>query len=142
MDGVACTDNNRTSERLQKLRELKLRRIEAKKLNRSEVVEEDRRGKLPKNWENRQQRAEYKLNEIQARQECSASGKDYDREKLMTISAADAERKEVAKKRKKDPDLGFSSNFSAVVLNVFSKFVSTNLGHSQLPTVNYKKTFS
>lgn len=99
------------SERLQKLRDLKMRRIESKKLNRAEVVEEDRRGKLPKNWENRQHRAEYKLNEINAKKECQDQGKDYDREKLLSVSAAEAERKDVAIKRKKDPDMGFSSKF-------------------------------
>ena len=115
MNASASTDDKagpsvgKTSDRLQRLRELKMRRIESKKLNRAEVVEEDRRGKLPKNWENRQMRAEYKLNEIQARKECSEAGRDYDREKLLNVSAADAERKDVARKRKKDPDLGFSS---------------------------------
>ena len=110
-DVSSDSGKNKVNDRLKRLRELKIRRIESKKLNHEEVVEEDRRGKLPKNWENRQMRAEYKLNEIQARKECSAAGRDYDREKLLNVSAADAQRKDVAKKRKKDPDMGFSSEF-------------------------------
>ena len=112
----AISSENKSSDRTKRLRELKMRRIESKKMNRAEVVEEDRKGKLPKNWENRQQRAEYKLNEIQARKECSEKGKDYDREKCLHISATDAERKDVAKKRKKDPDMGFSSKCLLLVI--------------------------
>ena len=107
----SSTTTDKMADRLQKLRDLKMKRIESKKLNRAEVVEEDRKGKLPKNWENRQQRAEYKLSEIKARKECTEKGKDYDREKLLHVGAAEAERKEVALKRKKDPDMGFSSKF-------------------------------
>ncbi|CAK8695464.1 pre-mRNA-splicing factor syf2-like [Clavelina lepadiformis] len=96
-------------ERLDKLKALKMRRFESKKLNRAEVVEEDRKGKLPKNWENRQQRAEYKLNEIEQRKTCDENGIDYDREKLLHVSASEAERLDGIKRRKKDPDLGFST---------------------------------
>ena len=40
-------------------------------------------------------------------QECAAKGEDYDRVKLLEISAEDAERWE-RKKKKKNPDPGFS----------------------------------
>lgn len=38
-------------QRLRKFRELHLKRNEARKLNHQEVVEEDKRLKLPANWE-------------------------------------------------------------------------------------------
>lgn len=40
---------------------------EARKLNHAEVVEEDRRNKLPANWEARKRKAEWEANEEQAR---------------------------------------------------------------------------
>lgn len=43
------------------------------------------------------------------RQECAARGEDYERVKLLEISAEDAERWE-RKKKRKNPDLGFSGN--------------------------------
>lgn len=45
--------------------------------------------------------------ELCALQECAARGEDYERVKLLEISAEDAERWE-RKKKKKNPDLGFS----------------------------------
>lgn len=95
--------------RLDRLRELKLRRNEARKLNHAEVVEEDRRNKLPTNWENRKKRAEWELAEMERRKACEADGEDYDRVKLLNISAADAEKMERNKKRKMNPDEGFST---------------------------------
>lgn len=44
-------------------------------------------------------------------QECAARGEDYERVKLLEISAEDAERWE-RKKKKKNPDLGFSGKGS------------------------------
>ena len=40
---------------------------EARKLNHAEVVEEDRRNKLPANWEARKRKAEWEANEEEAR---------------------------------------------------------------------------
>lgn len=47
-------------------------------------------------------------------QECAARGEDYERVKLLEISAEDAERWE-RKKKKKNPDLGFSGEGSAAL---------------------------
>ena len=109
-------------ERLEKLKTLKQRRFEAKRLNRAEVVEEDRKSKLPSNWERRQQRAEWKLADIHKRKECEEKGLDYDRVKVMDITASDAERVDVLKKRKKDPDQGFSSKPDCLKLWVIEVF--------------------
>uniref|UniRef100_A0A8C7C2K0 Pre-mRNA-splicing factor SYF2 n=1 Tax=Neovison vison TaxID=452646 RepID=A0A8C7C2K0_NEOVI len=94
-------------QRLRKFRELHLKRNEARKLNHQEVVEEDKRLKLPANWEARKARLEWELQEEEKKKECAARGEDYEKVKLLEISAEDAERWE-RKKRRKNPDLGFS----------------------------------
>ncbi|XP_016101721.1 pre-mRNA-splicing factor syf2-like [Sinocyclocheilus grahami] len=48
-------------DRLRKFRELHFKRNEARKLNHQEVVEEDKRLKLPSNWEAKKARLEYEL---------------------------------------------------------------------------------
>ncbi|XP_006815487.1 pre-mRNA-splicing factor syf2-like [Saccoglossus kowalevskii] len=94
----------RRAERMKKLRDLHLRRNEARKLNHAEVVEEDKRSKLPSNFEAKRKRAEWELDDQKKRK---ARGEDYDRIKLLDISAEDAERWE-KKKKKKNPDQGFA----------------------------------
>ncbi|CAG5866168.1 unnamed protein product [Menidia menidia] len=49
--------------RLRKFRELHFKRNEARKLNHQEVVEEDKRKKLPANWEAKKARLEWELTE-------------------------------------------------------------------------------
>lgn len=73
------------------------------------VAIQDRVKKMPANWERRQERAEWKLNDIRRRKECQEQGLDYDRHKLLHVSASDADRKDNAKKAKKNTDPGFSS---------------------------------
>ncbi|KAM4689640.1 pre-mRNA-splicing factor SYF2 [Discoglossus pictus] len=99
-------------ERLRKFRELHLKRNEARKLNHQEVVEEDKRQKLPSNWEARKARLEWELKEEEKKKECAANGVDYHRAKLLEISAEDAERWE-RKKKRRNPDLGFSDYAAA-----------------------------
>ncbi|KAI7805375.1 pre-mRNA-splicing factor syf2 [Triplophysa rosa] len=94
-------------ERLRKFRELHFKRNEARKLNHQEVVEEDKRLKLPSNWEAKKARLEYELTVDQKKKECAERGEDYDRVKLLEISAEDAERW-ARKKKKRNPDPGFS----------------------------------
>ena len=67
------------NERMKKLRELHSKRQEARQLNHSQVVEEDRRNKEPKNMEQRRKRAQYLLDEEKMRSECEAQGKDFER---------------------------------------------------------------
>ncbi|CAD7089087.1 unnamed protein product [Hermetia illucens] len=95
-------------ERLERLRNLHKLRNEARTQNHQEVIAEDARKKLPNNWESRKRQADWILADEKARKEAEAEGKDYDRLKLLEISAVDAERIE-KKKKKKNPDLGFSS---------------------------------
>ncbi|XP_047584685.1 pre-mRNA-splicing factor SYF2-like isoform X3 [Lutra lutra] len=99
-------------QRLRKFRELHLKRNEARKLNHQEVVEEDKRLKLPANWEAKKACLEWELQEEEKKKECAARGEDYEKVKLLEISAEDAERWE-RKKRRKNPDLGFSDYAAA-----------------------------
>uniref|UniRef100_A0A8D0DJ39 Pre-mRNA-splicing factor SYF2 n=1 Tax=Salvator merianae TaxID=96440 RepID=A0A8D0DJ39_SALMN len=106
-------------ERLRKFRELHLKRNEARKLNHQEVVEEDKRLKLPANWEAKKARLEWELKEEEKKKECLAKGDDYERVKLLEISAEDAARFE-RKKKKKNPDLGFS-DYAAAQLRQYQR---------------------
>ncbi|XP_018424456.1 PREDICTED: pre-mRNA-splicing factor SYF2 [Nanorana parkeri] len=99
-------------ERLRKFRELHLKRNEARKLNHQEVVEEDKRQKLPSNWEARKARLEWEVKEEEKKKECVEKGIDYKRAKLLDISAEEADRWE-RKKKKKNPDSGFSDYAAA-----------------------------
>merc|ERR1712062_823561 len=89
------------SERMKKLRELHSKRQEARQLNHSQVVEEDRRNKEPKNMEQRRKRAQYLLDEEKMRSECEAQGKDFEREKMKMIPADEAETSDRRKKQNK-----------------------------------------
>ncbi|CAI8049817.1 Pre-mRNA-splicing factor syf2 [Geodia barretti] len=93
-------------EKMARLRELHRRRLEARQLNHREVVEEDRRSKLPANWESRQRKVEWEEEDEKARQEAEAAGEDYEREKMMKTSASELER--LQRKKKKNPDPGFT----------------------------------
>lgn len=85
---------------------------EARKMNHQEVVEEDRRKKLPANFEQKRKFVEWEEQEEKKRKEAIARGEDYDRVKLLEIGADDAEKWE-RKKKKKNPDPGFSDYESA-----------------------------
>ncbi|XP_061453343.1 pre-mRNA-splicing factor SYF2 [Rhineura floridana] len=106
-------------EQLRKFRELHLKRNEARKLNHQEVVEEDKRLKLPANWEAKKARLEWELKVEEKKKECLAKGEDYERVKLLEISAEDAERFE-RKRKKKNPDLGFS-DYAAAQLRQYQR---------------------
>ncbi|TST98558.1 Pre-mRNA-splicing factor syf2 [Bagarius yarrelli] len=95
-------------DRLRKFRELHMKRNEAHKLNRQEVEAEEKRQKLPSNWETKKARLEYDLMVYEKKKECEARGEDYDRVKLLDISAEDAERRERKKKKQQNPDPGFA----------------------------------
>ncbi|KAJ8981377.1 hypothetical protein NQ317_000244 [Molorchus minor] len=102
------------AERMKKLRELHRLRNEARTHNHQEVIAEDARNKLPENWENRKRKAEWILNNQKEREEAAARGEDYDRVKLLNISATEAEKLE-RQKKKKNPDKGFSDYEAATV---------------------------
>ncbi|CAL1278922.1 unnamed protein product [Larinioides sclopetarius] len=101
-------------DRLQKFKELQFRRKESRKLNYQEVVEEDRRAKLPPNYEKKNKLAQYIIEQEEKKQEAAAKGEDYNRVKLLDVTAEDAEKWDRMKK-KKNPDPGFSNYEDAAI---------------------------
>ncbi|XP_041351711.1 pre-mRNA-splicing factor syf2-like isoform X2 [Gigantopelta aegis] len=93
--------------RLNRLKELELRMNEARKMNHQEVVAEDERKKRPANWEQKRKRMDWEEEAERKKQECKEKGDDYDRVKLLEIGADEAETWD-RKKKKKNPDIGFS----------------------------------
>jgi pre-mRNA-splicing factor SYF2 len=95
---------------MQRLRDLHAKRNEARKLNHLEVVEEDRRNKLPANWEARKRRVEWELEDHRKREEAEARGDDYERVKLLETGADEAARMDRLRTRKRaNKDVGFST---------------------------------
>ncbi|XP_072357207.1 pre-mRNA-splicing factor syf2 isoform X1 [Scyliorhinus torazame] len=108
-------------ERLKRFRDLHLKRSESRKLNHQAVAEEDRILKLPTNWESKKTRLEWELKVEEKKKECLEKGEDYERVKLLEISADDAERWE-RKKKKKNSDPGFS-DFAAAQFRQYQRLV-------------------
>jgi len=102
-------------DRLQRLRELHSKRNEARKLNHQEVLEEERRAKLPSNYEAKKRKADWILAEEDKKEKCQEAGEDYNRMKLLDEQADELERMNRLKARKKNPDQGFSSYEAAAV---------------------------
>ncbi|XP_041096612.1 pre-mRNA-splicing factor syf2 [Polyodon spathula] len=118
-ESECSTASLKREDRLRKFRELHFKRNEARKLNHQEVVEEDKRLKLPSNWEAKKARLEWELQVDEKKKECAAKGEDYNRVKLLDISAEDAERWE-RKKKKRNPDPGFS-DYAAAQLRQYQR---------------------
>lgn len=115
------TDNKKRQERLKKLKDLHLKRNEARKLNHQEVIEEDRRKQLPANWESKRKWADYKLESQEKREAAAAQGVDYDRVKHLDVGAEEAEKWQ-RKKKKKNPDPGFS-DYEAATARQYTQLV-------------------
>ncbi|CAL8103414.1 unnamed protein product [Calicophoron daubneyi] len=99
----------RNDAHLRKLRELHLRRNEARKCNHTEVVEEDRRSKLPSNWEVKQKRLQWEEEDEQFRAKCEADNVDPERTRALDVSAEVADRLDARRRKKCNTDEGFSS---------------------------------
>uniref|UniRef100_A0A8C5TSE4 Pre-mRNA-splicing factor SYF2 n=1 Tax=Malurus cyaneus samueli TaxID=2593467 RepID=A0A8C5TSE4_9PASS len=111
--GPAAAAEQRREERLRRFRELHMKRYEACKLNSQEVVEEDKRLKLPPNWEAKKARLEWELQVQEKKKGGLRAGE------AAEISAEDAERWE-RKKKRKNPDLGFS-DYAAAQLRQYQR---------------------
>ncbi|KDR10190.1 pre-mRNA-splicing factor SYF2 [Zootermopsis nevadensis] len=105
--GKQLSFKEKQAERMKRLRDLHIKRNEARQMNHKEVLEEDKRSKLPSNWEARKRQREWVLNDEEKRREAEEKGEDYDRVKLLHIEAVEAERLD-RKKKKKNPDTGFA----------------------------------
>jgi len=109
MPGSSSGSANARDDRLKRLRELQMRRNEARKLNHQEVVEEDKRNKLPANHEKKRGRIEWELEDDKKRQDAKAKGVDYERVKALETQADHAEASYRKKQKKTNPDEGFST---------------------------------
>jgi len=117
----SSSGGNNHSKYLNKLRELKSRRMEGTKSNHQEVVAEDKRSKLPSNWEAKKARADWILSSEARRKDAADRGEDYDMTKLLEIGADEAERKD-RKNRLKNPDKGFSG-FEQATIRQYNRLV-------------------
>ncbi|XP_078698417.1 uncharacterized protein LOC144925962 isoform X2 [Branchiostoma floridae x Branchiostoma belcheri] len=122
----------RRAQRMAKLQELSLKRNEARKMNHQEVVEEDRRNKLPANFEQKRKREEWKEEEEKKRKEAEEKGEDYDRLRMLEWTAEEVEKWE-RKKKKKNPDPGFSTYEAAGLrqYQALTKKMKPNMEHYQ-----------
>ncbi|CAH8569864.1 unnamed protein product [Heterobilharzia americana] len=97
------------SRYMEKLRELHLKVNEARKCNHQEVVEEDRRSKLPSNWETKQKRLQWEEEDEVFKIECAKQNIDPDRTRSLNVSAEIADRLEARRRKKRNTDEGFST---------------------------------
>ncbi|VDN60052.1 unnamed protein product [Dracunculus medinensis] len=105
---------------MERFRRLHQRRQEARKSNHEQVVEEDRLSKLPKNYEMKQMRQKWELEEMEMRREAEKYGEDYDRLKALNYQADLFKKKEFLKSKKKNPDKGFS-DYEAMTLRQYQR---------------------
>lgn len=96
------------SEINSKLRQLEMMKNAARKLNHEAVVKEDKDAKLPANWQALQKKNEWLLYEEEQKKMCTETGQDWDKVKLLTVQADEADRL-ISRKRRKNPDTGFAS---------------------------------
>lgn len=97
------------ASRMEKLKKLHSARNEARNQNHDEVKKENNRLSLPKNWEIRQQKAEWLIKDKANRDAAEEKGVDYNRLKLLTVSASESERiAKIKQRNKKVGDQGFA----------------------------------
>ncbi|OZC10935.1 SYF2 splicing factor [Onchocerca flexuosa] len=103
----------------ERFRILHQKRQESRKLNYEQVVEEDHRSKLPKNYDLKRKRQEWELEQMELRKAAEERGEDYDRLQALKTQADLIEQKEIVK-RKKKPDKGFS-DYEAMTLRQYQR---------------------
>jgi len=107
----------------ERFRSLHQKREESRKANHESVVEEDRLAKLPRNFEAKRRRQGWELQELVARQEAEEKGEDYDRLKALETQADIADKVDSSKRRKANPDTGFSS-YEAMSLRQYDRLTN------------------
>lgn len=118
---TASSPAAKLKERMDRLKALHSARNEARQHNHAEVVAEDARNKLPANWETRKRQADWMIADDAARQSAQADGKDYDRVKLLSVSAIEAANID-RKKSRRNPDIGFS-DYEAQTARQYNRLV-------------------
>ncbi|XP_040169703.1 pre-mRNA-splicing factor Syf2 [Anopheles arabiensis] len=110
------------AERMARLKQLHTQRNEARASNHQEVIAEHERKKLPANWESRQRQAEWLMGDLKARTEAEEKGLDYNRVKMLNVSAAEADRIDKLKAKKRNADPGFS-DYEAQTARQYNRLV-------------------
>lgn len=123
MENSAST-KEKAADRLAKLKTLHQARNEARTHNHIQVLREDERFKLPANFEARQRQVDWMVNDKKNREQADERGLDYDRLKMLGVSALESERMEKLKRRKKNPDIGFS-DYEAQTARQYNRLVKT-----------------
>lgn len=121
---TSASTKEKAAERMAKLKTLHQARNEARTHNHVEVLREDERFKLPANFEARQRQVDWMVNDKKNRDQAEERGLDYDRLKMLGVSALESERMEKLKKRKKNPDIGFS-DYEAQTARQYNRLVKT-----------------
>lgn len=91
-------------------------------MNHAEVVAEDARNKLPANYEARQRQADWLMAKERGRTEADEKGLDYDRIKLLNVTAIEAANIE-KKKHKKIPDAGCFTDYESATARQYNRLV-------------------
>ena len=94
-------------DRMARFRNMSLKMNEARKSNVKEMKEEEKRNKLPANWEAKQNQIKIEEEEEKLKKECEANGEDYKLVRMRHWGAEEVERWD-SKKKRKNPDPGFS----------------------------------
>jgi len=116
--GESSSAAARQAEFKKRLRQLHDRRFEARKANRAEVVEEDRREKLPPNFEQKLARKQWQIDDLERRKDFEERGEDYERARMLETQADSADKVSAAKRRKQNPDSGFTT-YDAMTLRQY-----------------------
>lgn len=114
------TEGSSSTSFMDRFKKLHQRRQESRKLNHASVVEEDRQSKLPKNYEIKRKRQDWELQEMEERAKAEEAGEDFDRLQALKTQADIADRKEFIKRKKKNPDKGFS-DYEAMTLRQYER---------------------
>ncbi|UJR36093.1 hypothetical protein I4U23_028828 [Adineta vaga] len=124
MDKEKSTNDaeSKRTERLARLKELHLRRNEARKLNHAEVIEEDHRKNLPTNYERRCERVKNQEDNLKRRHEAATNGLDYERIEQLEWTAEDCDKWE-KKRKKKTPNVGFD-NYEQCTYRAYTKLTA------------------
>jgi pre-mRNA-splicing factor SYF2 len=115
------TAEEKHTERMERLKSLHLARTQARTLNHKEVVAEDERSKLPRNWEARKLQADWLQSDQKAKEQAATSGISYDRIKVLNVTASEAEKIDKIKQKKKNIDPGFSDYEAQTGELIFAK---------------------
>lgn len=105
---LADEEERKLKERQERLEKLRQRQNQARQLNRKEVIEEERKAKLPSNWEKQKDRLDYEEEKEKKRKEIEEQGHEYERVRALDWTAEECDQWERKRLRKHNPDTGFA----------------------------------